>query len=151
MLKKFEEYDDERQENIQEFEESEGYPLGLYFLFAPYKSEGWTERTGVFETFQFVVCPKSFWDNNGHCYDQHIGDILIDMPDGFGEACESDFEYDGSDIKEAIDKLAKDGQFVWNKQFQSFIDQSSSGNGPLTIDGQSVEDYIKTNYPNIIV
>ena len=77
----------ERQESQDEYEQFYGFPVGDTFLFAPYESDN---------GFQVVINPKSYWDSENCCYDQHIDSILIDMPRGFGEASESDFEYNGN-------------------------------------------------------
>lgn len=148
MIKNFNEFDEERQEAIDAFEESEGYPLGKDFLFAPYKTEIWSPQ-GTSDGFQIIINPKSYWDNEKCCYDQHIDSILIDMPKGFGEACESDFEYDG-DIEEAIKKLV-DAGFKWSEQMQNFIDRGTSNYGPLSIGGKTIKQYIQDNHPNCIV
>ena len=141
MIKKFKDFDEERQEAYEEYEEFQGYPVGDDFLFAP--------GSRCDDQFGIVINPKSYWDNEKCCYDQHIDGFLIDTPEGFGEASESDFEYDGS-LKEAIDKLANAG-FKFNPKFQSFIDGSSDSYGDLTIDGLSITDYVVKTYPNIIV
>jgi hypothetical protein len=139
--KKIQKFDEERKESYDEFEEFYGFPVGNIFLFALYQSDyTYTQSSG----FQIVITPKSYWDKEKCCYDQHIDGILIDMPRGFGEACESDFEYEGT-IKEAIKKLVDSG-FFFSEKFQSFIENSGQSYGHLLIDGLSIIDYMIRNY-----
>jgi len=139
MIKKFEEFDEERQELYTEYEEFYGFPVGNTFLFAPYQSDS---------GFQIVINPKSYWDNEKCCYDQSV-DGLVDMPSGFGEASESDFEYRGT-IEEAIKKLIDFG-FKHDQKFQSFIERSSESYGDLKIGGLSISDYIVKNYSQAVI
>lgn len=138
-LKKFNEHKfcPEYDYESQEYMDLYGFELGKTFLFAPYQSD---DDGG----FGIVICPKSYWDNKKHCYDGSIDGVLLDMPSGFGEASESDFEYDGS-LTEAIDKLIDDG-FKFDPNLQIFIENSSESYGQLHIDGDTITEYITKTY-----
>lgn len=135
MIKRFENFDNERKESYDDYLDLYGYPVGDRFIFAPYKTKN---------GFQIVICPESYWINEECCYDQHIDGILIDMPSGFGEVNECDFEYRG-DIKEDISELIVNG-FVFNYSFQTYIDNCSESYGKIDIDGLSISEYINNTF-----
>lgn len=143
-IKKFNEHNfcSEFEDESEDFMEMYGYKLGKTFLFAPYQSD---------DIFGIVICPKSYWDNERHCYDGSTDGVLLDMPSGFGEASESDFEYDGP-LEEAIEKLVLDG-FKYSRELQAFIDERTESCDQLRIDGEnvSVEEYITKKYPEVLV
>jgi hypothetical protein len=147
MIKKFDEFDEERQEQYKEYEDFYGYPVGDIFLFSPYRSD---DDPNGYNEFQILITPKSYYDDRKCHYDGRTKS-LIDMPDGFGEASESDFEYDGN-LKDAIKSLVDNG-FKFSQKFQSFNESCSCSQayGCLVIDGLSVSDYIMKNYPNSVV
>jgi hypothetical protein len=146
IMKKFDEFDDDMEEARKNFEESNGYPVGDDFLFA-FGNDVPGEPDCI------SVTPKSYWDSEQCCYDDHISDILITMPDGFDETSECSFEYVDDDYNplssvEAIDALVKAG-LKFNKDFQDFIDNYY--NKKFRVNGMSIYQYILKNYPNSII
>lgn len=141
MIKRFDEFenDDETQEMKQEFEETYGYPVGDEFIFSIQENDGYGE-TDIW----VGITPKSYWDNEGYQYDGQI-DLLVSIPDGFSEASEGIFEYDGS-ATDAIDALCTNG-FKFHQPFQRFMEKGDI----FMVNGMTLEQYIQTNYPNSIV
>ena len=74
----------------------------------------------------WIITPKKYWDNEGYVYDQHIPlDHLL--PEDLGEAMEATWasvERDGENPLVLAAQLMAKG-FVWDKDFQDFIDNES--------------------------
>jgi hypothetical protein len=56
----------------------------------------------------FTIVPKKFWERHHHLDDQ-IGEHNINLPDGFYEVTEAEFEYDGGSAEEGRRKLIEAG------------------------------------------
>lgn len=64
-------------------------------------------------TGTYYIVDKNYWRAE-HCLDDRT--IQVDVPEGFCQCCESEFEYEGS-LEEGIAKL-KDAGFVWNPEME---------------------------------
>lgn len=120
------------EETIQDFEENIGYPIGDEFIFGIlYNPDGTTEDICGDVKVCIAITPKSYFDNEGCCYDDHINDILnhkfptLNETRYLEEVCESDFilSKDGNttmDINEAIEYLATSG-LKFSTKYQDFL------------------------------
>ena len=128
-----------REEAREEFEEMMGYECGDEFIFAMTDDPSQMSPSNTIMAIQ----PKSYWDNEGCQYDQH-SEYLMNLK-GFDEEMESTFT--NSQLTSAVDiirELVKQG-VKFDPNFQDFMDDS------FQVGGQSIEQYMRTNYPDSIV
>ena len=132
----------ELKEFEDEFEDNHGYPIGNTFIFAIYEDSN-TFNNIDDSNIDIAITPKSYWDNEGCQYDQHIYGILktlfpvIDgLGDRFDELSEGNFVINGTgdvltalqvDRKDVIDILCQAG-IKFEKDFQDFISQKDTQN-----------------------
>lgn len=64
-----------------------------------------------------MVCPKTYFDKYGYCYDQHLGDGLL--PPDYFEDMECTFSSEGKDKQTIIQELLAAG-FVQSAAFDAF-------------------------------
>jgi uncharacterized coiled-coil protein SlyX len=108
-------------EELGEFEDSNGYEMGDKFLFSIYEDLTATNELGD-PQIVFSVSPKSYFDKEGCCYDQHLEwvlkakfPILKQMGDSFEELEEGSFDFadESNDchlsVEETVDILCKAG------------------------------------------
>lgn len=135
--------DDQVQEVLEEFEECNGYEMGDEFLFAFLEDK--SSYADPDYPFAISINPKSYFDNDKCQYDQHVGEFL-NLPEHFEEVEESSFVSVKSNI-ECISELIKMG-FKFNVDYQNFME---ANNSVYTINGQTLYQYIYSNYPNSII
>lgn len=140
-MKKFNEFDPEIQEVIEDFNDTYGYEMGKDFIFAMINDEE--------DQPMLAIQPKSYWDNENCQYDQHItkdnGGVL-DLPYDFEEIAESTLVYQG-DLITCINTLVQLG-IRYNVDFQSFMEEHT---GVYYINGISLSAYMQANHPNSII
>jgi hypothetical protein len=108
-------------EELQEFEESNGYQMGDKFLFSIYEDLSATNELGD-PQIVFSVSPKSYFDKEGYAYDQHLEwvlkakfPMLKQMGNSFEELSEGEFDFADVEndchlsVDETIDILCKAG------------------------------------------
>ena len=142
-LKGFEEFDEDTKEQLEEFEEDFGYPMGDEFIFA-------ASRQLHSRELYFSITPLSYWKNEGCCYDQHISDILekkFKIDGILDELMESSFMFldkDESelDFNESINRLCKMG-IKPCRSFQDFIDSDAANDVMNTVE--------QFGYKNLII
>lgn len=126
------------------FEEENGYPIGEEFYFSIYHEPTASNDLGDAEAC-VLINPKSYWDKEGHQYDQHIENLLKSkfpfiksLGEKFEEAEEGTFtisNFDGSNLMtskhtnlvDTIELMCKSG-IKFDKDFQDFISQKDSQN-----------------------
>lgn len=127
-INKFEDFDktnieklEDISEELEDFENQNGYPIGDEFLFSIYENNSATNEIGD-PQIVFSVSPKSYFEKEGFAYDQHLEWILKakfhmlkQMGDGFEELEEGLFDFVDEDndccllIDETVDLLCKAG------------------------------------------
>ena len=151
MIKRFDEFESEDiQEMKDEFEEANGYPMGDDFIFSILSVPAWEPD---YADIAISITPKSYWDNEGFQYDQHLGD-LVKLPSYFEEVEEGSFVYQiqnnsKNPVEDCISDLVSHG-IKFNSGYQNFMEQQSQI-GVFTLNGSSLTQYMQTNHPNSIV
>lgn len=140
-MQKFNEFDPEVQEVIEDFNDTYGYKMGKDFIFAMINDDD--------DGIMLAIQPKSYWDNE-HCqYDQHMsvdnGGVL-NIPDDFEEIAESTFVY-YNDVVTCINTLVQLG-IKFNVGFQTFMEVHT---GVYNVNGVSLSNYMQTNHPNSVI
>lgn len=125
-------------EELAEFEESMGYPMGDDFIFAIQYDPKDDPKVCV------AITPKSYWDNESCCYDGHLTDILcakfpiFETDDCLDEPSESSFflmKDDGyMDLQEAVAYLAKSG-LRFSTAFQDFMSTKDTSLVQFLVEG----------------
>ncbi len=139
---------EEVDEVLEEFKDSNGYEMGNEFLFA------FGEDVNNYDPdckFWFSVTPKSYYDNTGYTYDQHL-EYVLNFPKHFEELSESMFVSSRTDI-ECIDAMINMG-FKFSSTYQNDMEDPNVNAGlcqKYTINGILIGQYIRDNYPNSIV
>jgi hypothetical protein len=122
---------------MAEFEETNGYEMGDEFLFAIGYDATASNAIGDPQVW-IGITPKSYFDNEGCAYDEHIHDILKakfpvidDLEDWFEEDGEGSFSmYKGinthEDINTIIDTMCKAG-IKFSSKFQDFMSSKDTG------------------------
>lgn len=130
--------------HLEEFEDDYGYEMGNDFIFSIIGN-----NTASNCDYWVCITPKSYWDNEGCAYDQHIG-YFLNLPEPpFDEASEATFMYHGKSI-DCISDLVNRG-IKFNKGFNDYCTVPQHGGSEFEIDGISLSDYMIKNYPNSIV
>lgn len=128
-----------REEAREEFQEITGYECGTTFIFAMTNDPSQLSPSNTMMAIQ----PKSYWDNEGCQYDQH-SEYLMDIK-GFDEEMESTFTHPThTNVTDIIDDLVNQG-VKFDVNFQAFMDNN------FQVNGQTIEQYMRTNHPNSIV
>jgi hypothetical protein len=150
---------DEKDSEIEDsFEEDNGYSIGEEFYFSIYHEPTASNSLGDPDSF-ISITPKSYWDNEGCQYDQHIDGLLRkkfpfinSLGDKFEEVQEGTFtisNFDGTNLMtsvhigltDTIEMMCKSG-IKFNRDYQNFMSQK---------DLQSVIGIItQLGYQNII-
>jgi hypothetical protein len=148
--------DDDISEELEDFEDTYGYPMGNEFLFAVHINPKATNDICDAKVM-FVITPKNHFDNEGCCYDQHLEYVLRNkfpvlraMGDSFEELAESSFQFnDGRDYDTAmpldliatIEVLCRAG-IKFTPRFQTFMDNcTGSSNTQLILDTMKTLGY----------
>ncbi len=106
---------------LEEFENSNGYPMGDQFVFAIHENILATNEIGD-PQITFSISPKSYFDKEGGSYDNHLEwvlkskfPILKELGDSFEELSEGTFDFCDEEneqhfsISETVDLLCKSG------------------------------------------
>ena len=119
------------------------------YLFSIIEGDGMEEGYG-----NFIICfnPKSYWDDNGFQYDEHM-ESFLNLSPIFEEVQESIFFYQSDDIKTCLDEIINLGM-KFNQGYQDFMENGNVNAGlseKFKIDNILLGDYVKTFYPNSII
>ena len=97
--------------------------------------------------FMSQITPKSYYDNTGATYDQHL-DYILNLPEHFEELAEGTFASEKTNV-ECIDELVKLG-IKFNEKYHDDM-ESHAGLPNYTVNGVRLFDYIRFKYPEAIV
>jgi len=121
------------------------------FLFAIAEGDDPQYAEPGYGDFTVIINPKDYWDTEACQSDEHISTTCggtLDLPVEFEELAESTFVYNGTDLEICIKELVQLG-LKFDPAFQDFMNQYNPT--PKTVNGLTIESYIRQNYPSAIV